>query len=56
MSNYLNLKSEIRNGIFFITINRPDKLNALNRQTVLEIGLAIKQAKDDTAIFGSSIL
>lgn len=48
---FQNLKTENRNGIFIITINRPDKLNALNRDTVQEIGAAIKQAKDDSSVF-----
>ncbi len=52
MSTYQNLKTESREGIFIITINRPDKLNALNRQTVIEIGQAIKEAKDNASVFG----
>lgn len=52
MAKYENLKVESKDGICYITINRPDKLNALNRQTVQEIGLAIKQAKEDTSVFG----
>ena len=51
MSSYQNLKVENCDGICFITIKRPDKLNALNRQTVQEIGIAIKQAKDDSSVF-----
>lgn len=52
MAAYETLKVESKDGICYITINRPDKLNALNRQTVQEIGLAIKQAKEDSAVFG----
>ena len=52
MSAYQNLKVEARDGILFITINRPDKLNALNRQTVQEIGIAVKQGKEDPSVFG----
>jgi len=51
MSSYQNLKVEVKDGICYITINRPDKLNALNRQTVQELGIAIKQAKDDSSVF-----
>jgi enoyl-CoA hydratase len=52
MASYQNLKTENKDGIFFITINRPDKLNALNRQTVQEIGMAVKEAKEDSSVFG----
>ena len=40
--NFENLLASIENGILTITINRPDKLNALNKKTVAEIGEAIK--------------
>jgi len=39
-----NLLTEIDNGILTITINRPDKLNALNEKTIDEIGAAFKDA------------
>jgi len=52
MSTYQNLKTEIKDGIFFLTINRPDKLNALNRQTIVEIGAAIKEAIADKSVIG----
>lgn len=45
-----NLLTETENSILTITINRPDKLNALNRKTVKEIGQAIKNAGSDTTI------
>lgn len=47
---YENLLTSSENGIYTITINRPDKLNALNKKTVEEIGLAIKTAEADTDI------
>jgi enoyl-CoA hydratase len=50
MKIYENLKTSIENGICTITINRPDKLNALNRATVQEIGAAIKDAKEDNTV------
>jgi enoyl-CoA hydratase len=52
MSQYENLKTSIRDGAFIITINRPEKLNALNRATVQEIGKAVKSASEDIAIYG----
>ncbi|MCW3103537.1 MAG: enoyl-CoA hydratase [Bacteroidetes bacterium] len=47
---YENLLSSNDNGILTITINRPDKLNALNKKTVSEIGEAIAAAKADDAV------
>ena len=45
-----NLLTETENSILTITIHRPDKLNALNRKTVKEIGQAIKNAESDNTI------
>ena len=39
-----NLKIESENRIRIITINRPDKLNALNRETLSELDAAMKDA------------
>jgi enoyl-CoA hydratase len=47
---YENLLVSIDNGVFTLTINRPDKLNALNKKTVNEIGEAIKSARDDFSV------
>ena len=47
MSTYRNLKVAVDNQICTITINRPDKLNALNRETVKEIGEAVKEANNN---------
>ncbi len=48
--NYTNLITEKADGIFTITINRPDKLNALNKSTIFEIGEAVKEAEGDSSI------
>lgn len=40
-----NLLTALQNQIFIITVNRPDKLNALNKKTIHEIGLAIHLAE-----------
>src|SRR2546425_503679 len=38
--SYQTLLFDLRDGIAFITINRPDKLNALNDQVVVKLGIA----------------
>ncbi|MGQ0827621.1 MAG: enoyl-CoA hydratase/isomerase family protein [Bacteroidota bacterium] len=45
-----NLLTTTDNGILTITINRPDKLNALNKKTVAEIGEAVKNGVSDNAV------
>ena len=49
---YENILTEIKDEIFIITINRPDKLNALNKNTIAEIGKAVKAAEADAAVKG----
>ncbi len=45
-----NLIVEKRDGIAFITFNRPKVLNALNRKTVEELRDALVDARDDAAV------
>ena len=47
---YQNILTASEGGIMTITVNRPDKLNALNRQTIQEIGAAMKAAEADIAV------
>jgi enoyl-CoA hydratase len=47
---YENLLYEKRDGIAFITFNRPKVLNALNRKTVEELREALIDAGDDGAV------
>ncbi len=42
-----NLTTTIHSSILTITINRPDKLNALNKKTIKEIEVAIKNAESN---------
>lgn len=48
--DYQNLLIDSTNGIAIITINRPDKLNALNRATITELHEALKAADADPAV------
>ena len=45
--NYNNLLSKEDNGITTITINRPKKLNALNKETIQELHDALDDADKD---------
>jgi enoyl-CoA hydratase len=47
---FRNLLSSDRNGVRTLTINRPDKLNALNRETINELQIAFTQARHDDAV------
>jgi enoyl-CoA hydratase len=47
---YENILYEKRDGIAFITVNRPKVLNALNRKTVEELGEALRDARDDASV------
>jgi len=44
---YATLLFDVRDGIAFITVNRPDKLNALNRQVIDDLGTAIDQVRNN---------
>ena len=47
---YRNLEIGNRDAVRTITVNRPDKLNALNRETLNELTLAFTQAAQDDAV------
>ncbi len=52
MSSYQNILTEIKENTLIITINRPDKLNALNLKTLQEIDHAVTSSKNDKKIWG----
>jgi enoyl-CoA hydratase len=47
---YQTILTELREGTLIITINRPDKLNALNKDVIEELGKAIDQVYQDDSI------
>ena len=51
-SGYQNILTETESGILKITINRPDKMNALNHATIQEIGLAVASGAADSSVVG----
>ncbi|MBF9253514.1 enoyl-CoA hydratase/isomerase family protein [Pontibacter sp. 172403-2] len=53
MSIYENLLLDLNNGILTITINRADKLNALNIDTIREIKNAVQQVYDEPSVKGA---
>lgn len=47
---YQNILVETKNQICYLTINRPEQLNALNKQTIGELHRALREADSDTSI------
>lgn len=52
MSNYKNLLENLEGGILTITVNRPEKLNALNAATLSELRNCIVNAYDENNVKG----
>lgn len=47
---YQTIKTELDNGIFTITINRPEKMNALNKDVIQELGAALDEVYQNNDI------
>jgi len=45
-----NITTEVKNSVLIISINRPDKLNALNKQTIEELHDTLVDAENDKSI------
>ncbi len=52
MKNLQNLATELNNGVLLVTVNRPDSLNALNTNTVNELGEMIQYVYDTPEVKG----
>ena len=50
---YQTLLFEVREGVAFVTINRPDKLNALNDQVMADLAQAAERIATDPEIRGA---
>ena len=49
--NYKNILFEIKNNVALVTINRPDKLNALNGDTINELDDVFSSIKNNPDVF-----
>ncbi len=48
--DFENLLTEKRTAVLWVTVNRPDKLNALNRKTMAELEQAVAEAAEDDTV------
>src|SRR5699024_4908814 len=48
--NYKNILQELEDGILVLTINRPSKLNALNKETIEELNKAFVAADKNNEV------
>lgn len=47
---YNNILTEKKDQILLVTINRPDQLNALNKETISELHTALEEANSDDSV------
>lgn len=50
MSEFTNIVYECKDNVAHIVLNRPDRLNALNKESLLEINAAMDQAEADEQV------
>jgi enoyl-CoA hydratase len=53
--SYRTLLFDVRDGVALVTVNRPDKLNALNDQVIDELGSVASRLATDPAIRGAIV-
>ena len=51
-ASFENITYEVRGSIGYITLNRPNVMNALNRRTIEELNAAFHAAKADGTVKG----
>jgi enoyl-CoA hydratase len=52
MATYQNLTYDVRDNVAFVTVNRPEKLNALNAATIAELDAVFAAIEIDAAVRG----
>ena len=52
MAEYSNLQLDVQDGIAVLSVNRPDKLNALNEQTIRELDAAVREVTERADVRG----
>ena len=52
MAEYGNLQLDVQDGIAVLSVNRPDKLNALNEQTIRELDAAVREVTERADVRG----
>lgn len=52
MPDFQNLQLDLRDGIATLSVNRPDKLNALNAQTIRDLAAAVRHVAETPEIQG----
>ena len=53
MIMYKTLLTTLEDGIFTVTINRPDKLNAINKEVMADLDHVFSEVEDNEAINAS---